>query len=205
MVGSGFRFQICRNFLDLVLGAQTLIVPDDRLHGHQVDDAFELIFLADGQLNSDGAGIEALADGVDGMFEVGAHLVHLVDEANARNTVLIGLAPNGFRLRLDSMHSIEHGAGAVEHAQRAFHLGGEVHVAGGVDDVDANVFPEAGRGRGGDSDAAFLLLRHPVHRRRAFMDLTNAVRASCIEQDALRGGGLTGIDVGHDADIPATI
>jgi hypothetical protein len=37
------------------------------------------------------------------------------------------------------------------------------------------------------------------------MDLANTVRASCIEQDALRGGGLTGIDVGHDADVPATI
>jgi hypothetical protein len=37
------------------------------------------------------------------------------------------------------------------------------------------------------------------------MDLTNAVRASRIKQDALRGSGLTGIDVGHDADIPATI
>jgi hypothetical protein len=31
------------------------------------------------------------------------------------------------------------------------------------------------------------------------------VRASCVEQDPLRGRGLTGIDVGHDADIPATL
>jgi hypothetical protein len=36
------------------------------------------------------------------------------------------------------------------------------------------------------------------------MDLSDAVRSSCVEKNALRRSGLTGIDVGHDADIPAT-
>jgi hypothetical protein len=33
--------------------------------------------------------------------------------------------------------------------------------------------------------------------------LSDAVRLACVEQDALRRSGLTGIDVGHDADVPA--
>jgi hypothetical protein len=37
------------------------------------------------------------------------------------------------------------------------------------------------------------------------VDLSDAVRFTCIEQDALRGSGLTGINVGHDADVPATL
>jgi hypothetical protein len=37
------------------------------------------------------------------------------------------------------------------------------------------------------------------------MDLSDAVRPSGIEKDALRRSGLTGIDVGHDADVPATL
>jgi hypothetical protein len=37
------------------------------------------------------------------------------------------------------------------------------------------------------------------------MDLTDAVRPAGIEQNALRGGGLAGIDVSHDADVPATL
>jgi hypothetical protein len=37
------------------------------------------------------------------------------------------------------------------------------------------------------------------------MDLSDAVRASGIKQDALRRSGLAGINVGHDADIPATL
>jgi len=31
------------------------------------------------------------------------------------------------------------------------------------------------------------------------------VRLSRIKQDALRRRGFTGIDVGHDADVPATL
>jgi hypothetical protein len=35
------------------------------------------------------------------------------------------------------------------------------------------------------------------------MDLSDAVRLSRVEKDALRRSGLTGIDVSHNADIPA--
>jgi hypothetical protein len=35
------------------------------------------------------------------------------------------------------------------------------------------------------------------------VDLSDAVRLSCIEKDALRRSGLPGIDVGHNADVPA--
>ena len=94
----------------MILGAHGLVVPDDGLHGHQVDDALELVFLADRQLDRDRLGIQALADGVDRMLEIGARLVHLVDEANARNAVLVGLAPHRFRLRLDAVHGVKHRA-----------------------------------------------------------------------------------------------
>ena len=203
----GFRFllQLGGNFFGDVLGAHRLVLPDDRLHVDQIDDAFELVFLADGNLNRDGLGIEALADGIDGMLEISTHLVDLVDEANSRDAVLIGLAPDFFRLRLHAMHGVKHRDRAVEHAQRALHLGREIHVAGRINNVDADIAPGAGGRRGRDGDAALLLLLHPVHGRRAFMDLSDAVRPARIEQDALRRSGLTGIDVGHDADIPATL
>ncbi len=49
----------------IVLGAHGVVFPDDRLHVDQIDDAFELVFLADGNLDRDGLGAEALADGID--------------------------------------------------------------------------------------------------------------------------------------------
>ena len=54
-----------------------------------------------------------------------------------RHLVLVRLAPDGLALRLHPGHAIEDSDGPVEDAQGAFHLQGEVHVAGGVHDVDA--------------------------------------------------------------------
>jgi len=64
------------------------------------------------------------------------------------------------------------------------------------------VLPIAGGGRRSDGDASFLFLGHPVHHGLAFMHLTHAVRHSGVKEDALRGGGFTGIDVGHKPNIP---
>ena len=69
--------------------------------------------------------------------EVRAYAVHLVDERDARDPIPVRLAPD--RLATGAgrrRHGAEHGHGAVEHAQRALDLDGEVDVAGGVDDVD---------------------------------------------------------------------
>src|SRR5207249_442993 len=100
----------------------------------------------------------------------------------------------------------EHGDGAVQHTQAALHLHREIHVAGGVDDVDAELLaaagPEGGGGGGGDRDAALLLLLHPVHGGGAVMDLAQLVRPAGVVEDALGRSRLPGIDVGHDADVP---
>ena len=71
-----------------------------------------------------------------GEVEVRAELVHLVDEADARDVVLVGLAPDRLGLGLDALLAVEHGDRAVEDAQRALDLDGEVDVARGVDEVD---------------------------------------------------------------------
>ncbi len=102
-------------------------------------------------------------------------------------------------------HGIEHRHRAVENAQRTLHLGGKVHVARRIDDVDADVFPHAGGGSRRDRDAALLLLLHVIHGRRAFMHFADAVRDARIEEDALCRCRLSGVDVRHDSDVPATI
>ncbi len=197
--------QVGRNRLDLILRAHGLVIPDDRPHLDQIDDAFELVFLSDGNLDRDGLGVEALAESIDGMLEIGTHLVNFINKANTRDAVFIGLPPDLFRLRLDAVNRVKHRHRAVEHAQRSLHLSRKVHVAGCIDNIDADVAPGAGRRSRRNRNAALLLLLHPVHGRSAFVDLADAVRLSRIKQDALRRRGLPGIDVGHDADVPATL
>ncbi len=175
----------------------------NRLHLDEIDYASELVFLANGDLDRDGLGVEAFAEGIDGMLEIGTHLVNLVDETNARDTILISLTPDFFRLRLHAVNGVKHRYRAIEHAQGPLHFGGEIHVAGSVNNIDPNIAPGAGCGGGSDGDAALLLLLHPVHGGSAFVDLSDAMRLSRIKQDALGRGGLAGIDVGHDADVSA--
>jgi len=78
-------------------------------------------------------------------------------------------------------------------------------VSRSVDEVDfvflIVIFPESGSGGGGDCNAAFLLLFHPVHGGCAIMYLTDFMGKACIEEYAFRSCGLAGIDVRHDADI----
>ena len=76
-------------------------------------------------------------DHLDAAVELRADPVHLVDEADPRHVVAVGLPPHRLGLRLDAGHGVEHRDRAVEHAQGALDLDGEVDVPGGVDDVDA--------------------------------------------------------------------
>ncbi len=120
----------------LVVGLE---VP--RGHGHEVDDAPEVVLGAHGNLGGHGVGVQTVAHGLDGMEEVGTHAVVLVDEGDAGHAVTLGLAPHRLGLRLHAGNGVEHGDGAVENAQRTLDLSGEVHVAGGVDDLEAVSLP----------------------------------------------------------------
>src|SRR3954469_15631697 len=178
-----------------------LVLVDDRLHPDEVDDPDEVGLGPDRQLHRHGVRAEAVDHRLHGLVEVRADAVHLVDERDARDVVLVGLAPDGLGLRLDARDRVEQRDRAVEHAQRALDLDGEVDVAGRVDDVDPVVVPLAGRGGGRDRDAALLLLLHPVHRRGALVHLTDLVGAAGVIEDALGRRRLAGVDVRHDPDV----
>ncbi len=172
---------------------------------YQVDDALQVGLRADRQLDRHRVRAEAIDHRLHGVLEVGADAVHLVHEGDARDQVLVGLAPHGLGLRLHAGHRVEQRDGAVEHTQRALDLSGEVDVAGRIDDVDPRAVPLAGgRGRG-DRDAALLLLLHPVHDGGTLVHLTDLVGAPGVEQDPLRRRRLTGVDVGHDPDVAGVL
>ena len=189
------------NLLGAVGGAEVDLFPGDPAHLHQVDDAVEVRAAAGGQLYRDGVGAELGVQLVHALGEVGAHAVHLVDEYQPRHRVGVGLFPHRFALRLHAGDRAEHRHRAVEHAQRALHLHGEVHVPRGVDDVDRVVAPDAVGGGRRDRDAALLFEIHPVHFGLTVMDFTKLVLAAGVVQDALGGGGLAGVNVSHDPDV----
>ncbi len=190
-----------RDVQRLGAGRTEVVRVDDGLLGDQVDVALEGALGADRQPDGDGARAQARADGPQRPVEVRPDPVHLVDEGDPRHPIAVGLAPDRLRLRLHARDGVEHRHRAIEHAQRALDLHREVHVPGCVYDVDRVVAPVGGRRRRRDRDPALLLLDHPVHGRRPFVDLAHLVDAARVEEDPLGGRGLTGVDVRHDPDV----
>jgi hypothetical protein len=117
-VALGLFFHVLGDFAldELVVG---VVLVGVGLHLDEVDHAVDALLEADRQVDGVGALGEALVDRFEGLVEVTAGLVDLVDEANARHAVLVGLAPDGFGLRLHAHLAVEDGDGAVEHAQTA--------------------------------------------------------------------------------------
>ena len=198
--------EIRRHLERLPLGILVVRLPHQRLHLDEVDHALEVVFRADRDLHRQRARAEAFPDHVHTAREAGAAAVHFVDVANARHAIVVRETPVGFRLRLYTSDTVEHHHGAVQHAQRAIHLDGEVDVPGGVDQVDLLLAPEAGDRGALNRNAALLFLLEVVRRRRRLqilgvMDVDDRVLAPGVIQDALRRRRFAGIDMGDDADV----
>ena len=137
--------------------------------------------------------------------KVGPHPIHLIDEGDAGNPVFVRLTPHRLRLGLNPSDRTKNRNSPIENPERTLDLDGEVHMAGGVDDVDPMVAPQACGGRRGDRYAPLLLLDHPVHGGSPFIHLTDLVVDPRIVKDPLGRGGLSRINMGHDADIAGLI
>ena len=178
-----------------------VFVPRVALHLDEVDDSMEVLLGPDRHLDRDGVGTQARAHRLDGVIEVRASPVHLVDERDPRDAVPVRLPPDRLGLGLHAGDATEHADRTIEHTQRTLHLRGEVHVPGCVDQADLVVLPRAGGRRGRDRDAALPLLVEVVHRGFAIVDLTRLVTAARDEQDPLADRGLARVDVGDDSDV----
>ena len=207
MILLGLLAHFLGDFLLSDILAQIVII-DLGFHPNQIDDPAEEILLADRQLDRDGIALKAFMHHLHDAIEVGAEDIHLVDECHSRNLILVRLSPNRLRLGLDAALSTENGNRAVEHAQRTLDLYSEVHVSGGVDDIDAvlpilmlRAIPVGGGGSRGDGDAAFLLLRHPVHGGGAIVGLADLVVDTGVIKNPFGSRGLTCVDMRHDTDV----
>ena len=141
--------------------------------------------------------------GQDGV-QVGADAVDLVDEQQRRHAEPLQRAHQDPGLRLDALDRREHEHRAVEDAQRALDLGDEVGVAGGVDDVDGHVAERERDDGGPDGDAAAALEREGVGLGGPGVDRPGAVDDSGEMQEPLGQCGLTGVDMGQDAEVERT-
>ena len=178
-----------------------VVSVDIRLHFQQVDDALEIFFSADRQLDRNSVSFKSVMKHIKNVVEVSAHNIHLVYINHSGDLVVISLTPNCFGLRLNASLSTENGYGSVEYTERSFNLYGEVNVSRGVDDVESVTLPVASSSSGGDCDTSLLLLCHPVHRSCTLVSFSNFMVYTGIKQDTLGRGCFTGVNMSHDTNI----
>src|SRR5690606_12613734 len=77
----------------------------------------------------------------------------------------------------------------------------KVHVSGRVNNVDMKIAPMAGGGSRSNGDPPLLLLDHPVHRRRPFMDLSHPVNLAGVKKDPLGCCGFSGVNMRHNPNV----
>ena len=204
LTGLGDRtLQLCGNLALMKFGPQRIVIPVDRLFGQQIHHALEAVFGSDWNLEGKSVRTESIANHANDAGEVRTNPIHLVHEVDARHTVAIRLSPNRFGLRLNPRDCTEDANRSIQNPKGSLHLDREIDMARRVDDVDPMVLPEAGRRGSRDGDPALLFLLHPIHRRRAVVDLTDLVIDTRVVEDPLGRSRLAGIDVGHDADVPS--
>ena len=137
------------DFLDLDRLPFRLGVEIERLHLDQVDDPAEAVGIGrrsgpDRNLHRHRMRGQPAEYLVERPVEIGPDAVHLVDEANPRDAVFVGLPPDRLALSLDPLHGTENHQRPVEHPQAPLDLGREIDVPRRVDDVD-RVLGDAGR------------------------------------------------------------
>ena len=186
--------------------------PVDGFHLDQVDNALEVLFGTDVQLQRNRVTFQTGLDVLNAAQEVGTGTVHLVDERDTGNLVLVSLTPYGFRLGLYATYGTVHHHGAIQNTHGTLYFDSKVNVARGIDDVDTvrlelftHTGPESGGRGGGDGDTTLLFLFHPVHGGGAIVNFTDLVTYTGVKQNALGSSSLTGVDVSGDTDITITL
>ena len=111
------------------------------LHGEQVDDAAEVVALADREEEGGDGRAPLLAEGVEHDVELGVLAIEAVDQDHAGQAALLGDLPDAVGAHLGPGDGIDDDEGEVGGAHTANHLGDEVGVAGGVDEVDLGATP----------------------------------------------------------------
>ena len=68
--------------------------------------------------------------------------VHLVDKGQPRDMIAVGLAPDRFGLGFHAGHGIENRYRPIQDPKAPFHFHGEIHMPGGIDDIDPMILPD---------------------------------------------------------------
>jgi hypothetical protein len=155
------------------------------LHVKEVDDALEVVLMADRDVDRDAAVGELGAKLLENRQEVRALAVGHVHEHEAREAELLAAGPEPVRLHFDAVDAVQDEERSLDHAQRRERVRLEARIAWRVDEIDLPVLPFDVAERGGQGHLALLLVLVPVGDRRALLDRAEPVRGASLKEECL--------------------
>ena len=173
-----------------------------RLHREQVDDADELVLLADGQLHGDDLGAEGLLEEAEGVVEVGALTVEHVADDDAAQSAGGRAVPEPLVLDLDAEHGVDDDERRLDDLKAGDGVGEEARVAGGVDEVEGETLAIDVRQTRRQAHLALLLVVVPVGDRGAVRDRTQPGDSPGVEEQRLEQRRLAGTAMADERDVP---
>ena len=156
---------------------------------------------SNGDLQCDRISAQSFPDLIKDPLKSSALAIELIDERHPRNTILVGLSPNGFALCFHPFSRAENNHSAVENSQAPLHFRCEIDVPRSIEQIDVNVFPVKRHTGRINRDPAFLLFLVIVGRRRSTIDFSNAMLRTAKKQHPLGNRRLSGIDMSDDSDV----
>ena len=132
---------------------------------------------------------------------VRALAVGFVQEEQRRNPLLLQGLEEGLRMGLHAFNGADHHHCRVQRPQGTLHLGGKIHVAGGVNEVDGRIPPVKADAGGLDGNTPALLYGQIIGVGRALVHTADATDGPGMHQQLLGKGRLARVHVGKDADV----
>ena len=132
------RLHVRRN---LHFGGLAVVVVAVGFQRNQIDNSLEIGLCADGKLENNRFGCQALGRVRDGAGKIGAFTVQFVDEDSAGHVIFSGKFGDLFRLHLDAVHRIHQDQRDIRSLEALLGIGYKVLVTGRVNQTDGVFFP----------------------------------------------------------------
>ncbi len=171
--------------------------------GDALDDRIEHLVDVDARLRRDpdnvcGIASEKLGHLAGGTVGVGGGQIDLVHDGDDLEVVLDREIRVRERLRLDPLRGVDDQHGPLARLERPGDLVGEVHVPGGVDQVELMSLPGDTYGLRLDRDPALALEIHGIEQLLAHVPVGNRVREL---ENTVGESRLPVVDVGDDREV----
>ena len=139
------------------------------------------------------------AEAVQQLGPAAAGKIHFGDKQHRGDLIVHQQPPKRPGVGLDAVRPADHQNGVIQHLEHPLRLGGEIHMARGVQQGQLPAAPlHMGLG-GEDRDAPLPLQGVVVHGRVAVIHPPQAPQQAAAVEDGLRQGGLPRVHVGQEA------